>query len=152
MKDRDTSATLVPILTLQHASAILVPILTLQHARNIEDPNGAFFTVPAKNKNDEILGWIPSHKPGVGKIEPLHITVVGNDDSIQLQPNKVVAVGATLAVDCETSGRLWFFCTYVEIHVVSIPSKYGSYTPISLSPNSIGDTTIQHQHHHDLLL
>jgi len=27
----------------------------LQHAQDIEDPNGAFFTVPAKKKNNEIL-------------------------------------------------------------------------------------------------
>jgi len=43
------------------------PIPTLQHAQDIEDPNGAFFTVPAKNKNDEILfyrGPYPPPPPG----------------------------------------------------------------------------------------
>ncbi|KAJ4945352.1 hypothetical protein NE237_000122 [Protea cynaroides] len=38
------------------------------HAQDIEDPNGAFFTVPAKNKNDEILfyrgPYLPPPPPG----------------------------------------------------------------------------------------
>lgn len=46
------------------------PIPTLQHAQDIEDPNGAFFTVPAKNKNDEILfyrgPYLPPPPPGLG--------------------------------------------------------------------------------------
>ncbi|KAJ4973057.1 hypothetical protein NE237_006231 [Protea cynaroides] len=43
-------------------------VISIVHAQDIEDPNGAFFTVPAKNKNDEILfyrgPYLPPPPPG----------------------------------------------------------------------------------------
>ncbi|KAJ4971789.1 hypothetical protein NE237_004888 [Protea cynaroides] len=43
-------------------------VISIVHAQDIEDPNGAFFTVLAKNKNDEILfyrgPYLPPPPPG----------------------------------------------------------------------------------------
>jgi len=61
------------------------PIPTLQHAQDIEDPNGAFFTVTAKNKNYDILFYRGPYLPppptgpivsdGVPNVETFNETV-----------------------------------------------------------------------------